>query len=259
MNFLPKIECTTDYESFHLIPENRKVVHSHIEKLISDHSFPKKSCTSPILVDSNRNILDGQHRYHACMKLKIPVYFITDPEGKKEDILIRNQQQLKFTGLDTVNYYSNSIEDYNKILQLREKYDISLTMLNSAIKFFGGYKSISYFYELKKGNVRIWSFIKHLEDFLNIFVPALKSIVEAKGIRECRALFLEAYVTGCCYYFVKDIKLLKRFLDKFHTYPHQLVRYTKHEPCRGQIERISNWKPDVNKTEKKIQKIIDKN
>lgn len=252
--FIPKIECSTDYESFHCIPQNRQLSQKHIERLISDPTFPTKYCTSPILVDPKRNILDGQHRYHACIRLNLPIFFLVDPDGKPEDILHRNDNQLRFTGMDIVNFHAHTIEDYKKIMQLKEHHKVNLSVISAAIRFFGGYKHISYFYEMRKGNVRIWSFIKHLEDFLDIYVPLAKDFLNAKGKEHGKILLVDSYVTSLASFFRDDKPKFKKLVARVMKFPHPLVYSNKHDIAREQLQRVINWNGQIyNKSDKTAQ------
>lgn len=82
---VPKIEISNDYKKFNFASFNRSLVKSNIEKLkkeaIKEDNFPY----FPIVVDKNLTIIDGQHRYKACMELNKPIYYIVKNQKAKPE------------------------------------------------------------------------------------------------------------------------------------------------------------------------------
>lgn len=98
------MERTTDYERFKLLDFNRnKLDRNHINK-IKDSIGKNGYISSPILVNSDFEIYDGQHRFVALkeMGLEIPYEVI---DISYNSIIDLNITQKKWTLEDYVNYY----------------------------------------------------------------------------------------------------------------------------------------------------------
>ena len=82
-----RIEVSNDYSKFKFVSGNRPVDDRHVNKLVN--SMKQHFIPTPIIVNSKNEIVDGQHRYLACKKLGLDVYYY------KNDI--------KLDGLRTIN------------------------------------------------------------------------------------------------------------------------------------------------------------
>lgn len=100
LNVVANVYVSNDYTKFKYLNGNRNVSELHIERL--RQSFINHHLFTPILVNNNYEIIDGQHRYEASKLLNLPIYFIIKNYGiietqilntnnknwKKEDYLI---------------------------------------------------------------------------------------------------------------------------------------------------------------------------
>jgi ParB-like chromosome segregation protein Spo0J len=66
---------TTDYKLFKINKLNRIVQTGHIEKLKKSIEKVGYLKYNPIIVNEDMEIIDGQHRYFACVKLNLPIYY----------------------------------------------------------------------------------------------------------------------------------------------------------------------------------------
>jgi len=97
---------TMDYSIFRDITSNREVDSIHVRKLAT--SIKRKNLLSlhPILVNSNMEIIDGQHRLEAAKYLQIPIYYIISDGIGKIDISVINSNQKKWSINDYINYFT---------------------------------------------------------------------------------------------------------------------------------------------------------
>ena len=72
----PTILKSLNYDSFSLIGWNRSITENNVKKLVKENEKEVKMHLFPIIVDSNLSIIDGQHRFETCKRLKLPVYYI---------------------------------------------------------------------------------------------------------------------------------------------------------------------------------------
>lgn len=239
---IPKIQSTTKYNIFQHFIENRPISQKHVDALAQDPTFKTKFCTSPILVNSDFFIIDGQHRFRAAQKLNIPIYYIIDPEATEGDIRMRNSQMNNWKGIDYIHYFAGKNEDYKLLMDIRDKHKLTLSFINAAIIKICGYKHIKYTYMLKNGEVKIMKFKDILNEFFDSYVPSIKLATKVKGIKNTNALFLDSYITGFAHFFVNDRKLYDHALRKLCTCSTEFAHTSSFEKAREYITKISNWK-----------------
>ena len=103
-----KIYSTKDYSRFSFLDNNRIVKSSHVDMLKKSIKNIDLTKYNPIKVDANLRIIDGQHRFHACKELGLPIYYVVkndvDPEQAMIDV---NQTCKKWEMMDWLRYRAN--------------------------------------------------------------------------------------------------------------------------------------------------------
>lgn len=125
-----KIHITRDYNAFTIRKTNRSVVDSYVNQLME--SIQKNDLTEnfPIVVNDKMEIVDGQHRYFACMALGLPIkYTIIQGEftsKEVDDITIdinTNMRIWKFK--EFIHMYSQrGYPAYKRLQEFIDKYKI---------------------------------------------------------------------------------------------------------------------------------------
>jgi len=117
------MSVTDKYEKFKILKQNRNLTRSHINQLkdsITKHGY---ITSNPIIVDENMNIVDGQHRFIACVEMGLPIYYeiINDAESLLIDL---NAIQKKWSANDYLKYYAQKYDNKNyiRVLDLMKKY-----------------------------------------------------------------------------------------------------------------------------------------
>ena len=87
----PTIHVTYDYSLFTTFPLNRKAEKS--QKLVRSISRADLTPYTPILVDKNMAIIDGQHRVQACKKLGLPIFFVVAKDDVDTSLAIQLLQE----------------------------------------------------------------------------------------------------------------------------------------------------------------------
>ncbi len=122
------IYSTADYKRFKFIDGNRFVSEKKVEnliKIINDGLDILKY--APIIVDNDYNIIDGQHRYHVCLKLKRSVCYIIAPSKNVSEIAKINTAMDKWKLTDYLDSYVTIMNpDYMELEQFMEKYGFSI-------------------------------------------------------------------------------------------------------------------------------------
>lgn len=109
-----KIMKTEDYERFGLLKHNRELNTSHISKLKA--SMIKKCLISPILVNENFEIIDGQHRFVSLRELGLPVYYYIVAGYGYQEVQILNINQQNWSLKDYhYHYLSRGKPEYREL------------------------------------------------------------------------------------------------------------------------------------------------
>ena len=125
------IYWTTDYKKFHYIHGNRDLNQTKINKLIKDVQDGLdlfKYC--PILVNETYHIIDGQHRFFVCTKLKMNVYYVIVTEFSLAQIAKLNNNQNRWKMKDFLSCYIDAgtrSADYKILYDFIEKYKITIS------------------------------------------------------------------------------------------------------------------------------------
>lgn len=110
---------TKNYDAFKCITSNREVDKNHIKKLVDSIAHKNLLHINPIIVDSDMNVIDGQHRLEACRQLEVEVHYVVSGAIKKEDLKRLNSVQKSWTIMDYINYFTiEGIPEYKTFSNL---------------------------------------------------------------------------------------------------------------------------------------------
>jgi hypothetical protein len=70
-----KVKKTYDYEMFSFFERNRRISEKKLKELVKSIQEIDLTEYLPIIVTDYLEIIDGQHRFEACKKLGLPVYY----------------------------------------------------------------------------------------------------------------------------------------------------------------------------------------
>ena len=105
---MKKILSTKDYSRFSFLENNRIVKRSHVNEFKEEIKKNDRTMCFPIVVDPNLRIIDGQHRFHACMELGLPIYYVVDDDDDAEQAMINcNKINKKWEMMDWLRYRAN--------------------------------------------------------------------------------------------------------------------------------------------------------
>jgi hypothetical protein len=220
---------------------NRAIVPSHVTKLTN--SLEKMGVVRPVVVstidfvDGSKKvyIIDGQHLYHALMRMGWDIPYkeipIKDSVDLAEHLALLNASSKSWSMKDYITVWSNVNKDYVKLNKYFNTYDIELSqvaeilMNNTCNGTVGGsYVSTS----IKKGEFSIDD-EKRAVMLLNNITDALKIVKRMD--RMSNKMFIASYVNFINSYdgydhkqFLANLKLNK---DKFKTITHDPEEYKK--------------------------------
>ena len=168
---MTKINKTKDYEIFNFREDNRASIDAtHLKRLKESIQSRNLLELRPILVNSDMEVLDGQHRLMAAKSLGLDIYYQVEQNTKSEDIILMNINK-SWTSGDFLNYYcKNGFKEYQKLDDFIKSNNISLrvgliiTMGESSLTYHE-YKIGNYVFaeEITKQDVEMcWDTIKYI-------------------------------------------------------------------------------------------------
>ena len=121
------IKMTSDYDKFKFREDNRATINqSHVNRLADSIKARNLLELRPISVNSDMEVIDGQHRLLAAKMLGVPVYYNQNHELTPSDIIIMNVAQAWGQG-DYLNYYcKNHYPEYIKLKNFMGEHGLSL-------------------------------------------------------------------------------------------------------------------------------------
>lgn len=107
MEYQPDIVYKTkDYKQFNSIKSNRELDEKHVKALMKSVRVKNMLIVSPIIVNSNLDVIEGQHRLETAERLKVFVYFVVSDTITKKDIAALNSNRKNWKPIDYINYYT---------------------------------------------------------------------------------------------------------------------------------------------------------
>ena len=95
----------TDPSSLRTIKGNRAIKMPHVARIMSSMKTKPMLKDFPILLTKNNEVLDGQHRLQAAIKLGIPIYAKYAEEMTKKEIPAINSISMKWSKIEYLNMY----------------------------------------------------------------------------------------------------------------------------------------------------------
>lgn len=149
MSRIPVIHSTTSYEKFGKFASNRDVKSAHLKNLIDSIRRKNLLHLFPIVVNSDFEIVDGQHRLASARALQVPIYYIVDSSVTQADIAMVNNNRKGWTAKDYIKFhYEEGVPAYKSLKYLLDKYPLTIigavrlmsATTAGASQYFGGGK-----------------------------------------------------------------------------------------------------------------------
>lgn len=180
------MQKTTNYEIFKVHENNRKIDECSLRKLKLSLQTRNMLHLKPIIVNSNFEVIDGQHRLQAAKELLLEVYYEIDHQNNLDDIILLNANQKNWTLEDYLNFYCNKgIEPYLKIRDLTTTYDLSIS--NCAAIFSASPERHSHQIKFKSGLLKL-----NMEDFSEA-ENKIKCLCRIRKFLDERLLYKQKY------------------------------------------------------------------
>jgi len=113
-----EIKTTMDYSLFTFLKVNRDIDLSNLDKLIQSIKRKNFCKDYPILVNSQLEILDGQHRFKACKALNLPIHYKIRTDFEMDDIILLNNASKNWAIKNYLHFYTGM--NYPEYIYLNE-------------------------------------------------------------------------------------------------------------------------------------------
>ena len=127
-----------NYSKFTLFDNNRDINETHVEELVA--SMRKSGQLMPVVVTSNMEVIDGQHRLEACKKLGLEVLYVENKTGNSKQIAVMNNTQKGWKNKDFLKHFCHkshhNSSEYKKIEKFIEEYKLPFRV---CISLLSGY------------------------------------------------------------------------------------------------------------------------
>lgn len=208
---------------------NRKVVPSHVTKIAN--AVSKKGLLRSVVVAKidfitgkpENYVVDGQHLYHACMRLgyDIPYIFVEvkNMEDLADTLASLNNSSKSWNIIDYITVWANINKDYVKLNTYFNTYDIELTQLSQILMNLkcDGHNTTGKI--IKSGKFKINDDESYAKMLLDFVTDALRIVPRMD--RMSNKLFISTYVdfinTQRVYNHEEFLKKLEKNKNKFKT------------------------------------------
>lgn len=124
------IQKTLEYKKFKFGKDNRAIDPALLTSLINSISKRDLTKYKPVLVSKNMYIIDGQHRFNACVELAKPIYYEILVDCQENDIVRLNSASKNWTMDNYLKHYiSKGKSNYILFNDLLTKYNLNISEL----------------------------------------------------------------------------------------------------------------------------------
>ena len=225
-----KIHSTMNYAKFSLLRCNRPIMKTHVERIANEMIRRDLTKENPIKVNTDYEVMDGQHRLEACNQLNIPVYY-QFTEMEPIDIGLFNSMSEKWNYEQYLHYWiEHDVEDYKILGQYRRRYPYAISAF---IHLLTGDYGKRLYDDFKNGTFVITQSLASIEEILRKITQLKEfndSIYRTKS-------FMMTYAYDVLTHpdFDHD-----KFLKKLALVPTKFIRQTKKKDYLRMIEDIYN-------------------
>lgn len=165
------VKETKNYSMFKSITGNRSKNKLHLNRL--KKSMEEHQLISPIIVNENYEVIDGQHRLAVCSELRLPVYYIVVHGYGLNEVHRLNQNTSNWSYKAFIDGYASM--GYKPYIQINEFMKETKLGIGPSLYLLAGYTGQSQADKLKRGELKevnlerartIYNWISKLEDKL---------------------------------------------------------------------------------------------
>lgn len=114
-----------EYDTFKYMELNRVIDPTHVDELVK--SIAQENVLNPIIVNKNKEIIEGQHRFEALKQLSLPIRYVIEPDANEDTCILLNQADRNWGILDYVHRHAKSGKiDYIRIESVCFELDLTI-------------------------------------------------------------------------------------------------------------------------------------
>mgnify|MGYP001604126207 FL=1 len=102
---MSEIHETKNYSIFKLNAANAVIKKEHVDRLKASIKLKNMLHLRPILVNSEMEIIDGQHRFTAAKELNVAVFYEMDSSLNEDDMALLNSNSRTWSNSDFVHHF----------------------------------------------------------------------------------------------------------------------------------------------------------
>lgn len=228
-----KVYYTNDLSLFKFMEGNRTPNPSHISKIIKSME-QIGLLMNPIIINSQLEIIDGQHRFLAAKEVGIGVYYIIAEDYNIKEVHALNVNQKQWTTKDFIEGYADmGKKDYILLKEYMNKYPFLIPTAAYEIAISEGGFQGNNGSKVKEGGFvfkRNWDEACYLADSLKV----IKDYFEEAYKKSFVAALLNAYN--------KEYFNMESFIYKCKKYPTKLYNCPKQSEFNKMIEDVYNYR-----------------
>ena len=124
---MQELKSTTDYDRFLFRKDNRAAINkTHVQRLANSIKSRNLLELRPITVNSDMEVIDGQHRLLAAKQLGVPIYYVQEASLTPKDVIALNVAQ-NWRSMDYLNYYcQNDYHEYKKLAEFMRTNNLTI-------------------------------------------------------------------------------------------------------------------------------------
>ena len=123
-------KLTKTWSSMTFLDDNRDIDDGDVKRLAE--SIKKEGQLQPIVLNENWEIIEGQHRVHACTLLDIPVLYVESTGATIQQTIIMNNNQKSWRNKDYLKCFSHknhhNSSEYKKIANFFNTYGLNFSV-----------------------------------------------------------------------------------------------------------------------------------
>lgn len=169
-----KMYETNNYKLFCSLEGNRNVTRYHVEK-IKKSILAGGDLKSPVVVNENLEVIDGQNTFEARKELGLKIYFYCVPGASIESCRAMNTSSMNWTLNDFANSYAVDNEEYKTLAEFCKTHNVSVYIVHGMV------------HGVKVGNtIKDGTFCMTAEEYSNVekalgYIPQIHSTLGFTG------------------------------------------------------------------------------
>lgn len=237
---MSEIHETKNYSIFKLNAANAVIKKEHVDRLKASIKLKNMLHLRPILVNSEMEIIDGQHRFTAAKELNVAVFYEMDSSLNEDDMALLNSNSRTWSNSDFVHHFQNrGKKDYQMLNDFCKKHELVMTQALHILgqqggRSAGGIKSGMYKFPgkeiIEKAEQHLW------------MLGAVQEAIRNKSLSAPAFISKIGFFRGCMAIFAHENFSLDLFIKKIELHIDKIQKRADATGYYNMLKDIYNWK-----------------